>query len=88
MGYHGVAGDGLDEHELLRRFLPREQLLDAAMLVAELDLEVKNLLAVALKTEMPRLNHAGMHRPHTDLVNFLAFDAVKCVGRTVFSPAI
>ena len=39
-----------------------ERPLDAAVLVAERDLQVQHLLAGALEAEVPRLDDAGMHR--------------------------
>ena len=51
--------------------------LDAAMLVAERDLQVEDLLAVALEAEMPRLDDAGVNRADRDLVDLLAFDPEK-----------
>ena len=48
--------------------------LDAAMLVAQRDLQVKDLLAVALEAEMPRLDDAGVDRTDRDLVDLLALD--------------
>ena len=47
------------------------------MLEAELDLEMKNLLSMALESEMTRLDDSGMHRSDANLVNFLALDAIK-----------
>ena len=43
-----------------------------AVLVAERDLQVEHLLAVALEAEMPRLDDAGVHRAHRHLVDLLA----------------
>ena len=45
-----------------------------AMLVAERDLQVKDLLAVALEAEMSRLDDAGVNRADRDLVDLLAFN--------------
>ena len=49
--------------------------LDAAVLVAERDLEVEHVLAVALEAEVARLDDAGVHRADRDLVDLLALDA-------------
>ena len=54
---------------------PARRGLDAAMLVAERDLQVKDLLAMALEAKMPRLDDAGVNRADRDLVNLLALDA-------------
>ena len=51
--------------------------LDPAVLVAERDLQVKDLLAVALEAEMPRFDDAGVNGTDRDLVDLLPFDAVK-----------
>ena len=52
-----------------------ERPLDAAMLVAQRDLQVKDVLAVALEAEMSRLDDAGMHGPDGDLVDLVALNA-------------
>ncbi len=52
----------------------RQRLLDPAMLVAQRDLQMQHLLAVALKAEMPRLDDAGVNRTDRDFVNLTAFD--------------
>ena len=52
----------------------RERALDAAVLVAERDLEVEDLLAVALEAEVARLDDAGVDRADRDLVHLLALD--------------
>ncbi len=70
-----VAGERLHE---VRRPPVRpadERALDAAMLVAERNLQVEHLLAVALEAEMPRLDDARVDRADGDLVDFLALDA-------------
>ena len=52
---------------------PREQQrLDAAMLVAELDLEMLHALAVAHEPEVAGLDHARVDRADADLVDVLA----------------
>ena len=51
--------------------------LNAAMLVTQLYLEIQDLLSVALKTEMTRLDDSRMYRAHRHLVHFLALDAVE-----------
>ena len=54
-----------------------ERPLDAAVLIAERDLQVEDLLAVALEAEVPRLDDAGVDRADRHLVDLLAFDAVE-----------
>jgi hypothetical protein len=46
-----------------------------SVLVTERDLQVKDLLAVALEAEMPRLDDSRVHRADRDLVNRVALDA-------------
>ena len=53
-----------------------EGLLDAAMLVAQRDLQVRDLLAMTLEAEMARFDDAGMHGADRDLVDLFALDAV------------
>ena len=48
---------------------------DSAMLIAQGDLQVEDMLAVTLEAEVPRLDHAGVNRPDRDLVDLVAFDA-------------
>ena len=50
-----------------------------AVLVAEDDLEGEDVLAVALEAEVTRLDDAGVHRPHRDLVDLLALHAEERV---------
>jgi hypothetical protein len=51
------------------------------MLIAERNLQVKDLLTVALETEMSWLDDAGVDRTDRDLVNLLSFHSVK-IGHT------
>ncbi len=69
-----VAGGGLDvgQRPLVRP--AHERALDAAMLIAERDLEVKDLLAVALEPEVPGLDDAGVDRTDGHLVHLVALD--------------
>ena len=53
---------------------PIKRSLDSAMLVAERDLQVEDVLAVALEAEVARLDDAGVNRADGDLVDLLAFD--------------
>ena len=45
------------------------------MLVAQRDLQVEHALAVALKAEMSRLDHAGVYRADGHFVDLVAVDA-------------
>jgi hypothetical protein len=49
---------------------------------------MQDLFAIALKSEVTGFNHARMYWPDCDLMNFLALDLVKNMGRTVFPPII
>ena len=51
--------------------------LDPAVLVAQRDLQVKDLLAVALEAEMPRFDDARVNRTDRDLVDLLSFNPEK-----------
>ena len=66
MTWQGALGRAADEHAL-----------DAAVLVAERDLQVEDLLAVALKAEVPRLDDPGVDRADRHLVDLLALDPVE-----------
>ena len=54
-----------------------QRALDAAMLVAERDFEVEDLLAVALEPEMAGLDDARVDRADRDLMDLLAADLEK-----------
>ena len=77
MADRGVSRHGLDRVDgpLVRS--PDQRTLRAAVLIAERNLQVEDLFAVALEAEMPRLNNPGMNRTDCDLVNLLASDSVK-----------
>ena len=74
MAYRGVARHMF--HDMKSTFVrpAHEGGLDAAMLVAERDLEVKDLLAMALEAEMSGLDDAGVNRANRDLVDLFAFN--------------
>ncbi len=72
-----VAGERL---HVVDRSLVRakgERALDSAVLVAERDLEVEDLLAVALEAEVSRLDDPGVHGADGHLVHLLALDAIE-----------
>ena len=69
-----VAGDRLHVRQRPLRRPPDERALDAAVLVSERDLEVEDLLAVALEPEVPGLDHAGVDRADRDLVHLVSLD--------------
>ena len=58
-----------------------ERLFDAAVLVAEGDLEMQYLLASTLKTEVARLDHARMHGTDGNLVDLASIDAKEVAVR-------
>ena len=64
-----VAGGGLHVVDRPLRRPSDERALDAAVLVTERDLEMEDVLAVALKAEMARLDDARVHGPDRDLVD-------------------
>ncbi len=49
--------------------------LHPAMLIAQGDLQVKDVLAVTLEAEVPGLDDAGVDGPDRDLVDLMALDA-------------
>src|SRR5262249_27078206 len=53
-----------------------ESPLDTPVLVAERDLQVKDLFAMALEAEMPRFDDAGVDGAHGHFVDLLPLDAV------------
>ena len=77
VGDRGVAGGGLHEVDGARRRAAGERPLDPAVLVAERDLEVEHVLAVALEAEVAGLDDAGVDRPDRHLVDLVAVDAVE-----------
>ncbi len=56
---------------------PDQGPLDSAVLIAQRDLQMKDLLAMALEAEVPRLDHARVNRTNRDLVDLFAFDPEK-----------
>jgi hypothetical protein len=74
VAHGGVARDGLDPVDRALVGSALERSLHASMLVPERDLEMDHALAVALETEMPRLDHARVHGPDPYLVDLLTLD--------------
>src|SRR4051812_14305500 len=54
-----------------------ERPFDPPVLVAEADLEMEDVLAMALEAEVPGLDDAGMHRADPHLVDLRALDAIE-----------
>jgi hypothetical protein len=54
-----------------------ERVLDTAMLVPQGNLEVVDVLAVALKSEVTGLDDPGMNGADGDLVNLVSLDAIE-----------
>ena len=77
MGDGRVAGRRLGVMERARARAADHRLLDAAVLIAQGDLEVEDALAVALEAEVAGLDDARMHRPDGHLVDLLALDPVE-----------
>src|SRR5258708_31434998 len=65
----GVAGNRFGEMDASLVRTAAQRRLDAPMLVAERDFEMKHALAVAVETEMPRLDDTRMHRANRDFVH-------------------
>jgi hypothetical protein len=49
---------------------------------------VKDLLTMALESEVAGLDHAGMHRSNADFVYLFASDLIEDVGLTVPAPSL
>ncbi len=73
----GVAGQGLGIVDRAGVGAADHRSLDAAVLVAERDLQVEDVFAVALEAEVARLDDAGVYRPDCHFVNGFALDPVK-----------
>jgi hypothetical protein len=69
VGDGGVAGDGFHLRERGAVRTAEQGGLDAAVLVAERDLEMEDFLAGALETKVAGLDDAGVHRADRDLVH-------------------
>jgi hypothetical protein len=76
-----VAGDRLAPRRERARVALEQARLDAAVLIAELDLEVDHVLAEAHEAKRARLDHARVDRPDGDLVHLLAVDAIERIRR-------
>jgi hypothetical protein len=71
-----VAGQRLRVVEAPAGISVHQRTLDAAVLVAERDLEVEHLLAVTLEAEVAGLDHSGVYRSDRHFVYLVALDAV------------
>ncbi len=78
-----VAGDGFGQTEEEARTVavPQEELFHAAVLEAELDLQVVDVLALAGEPEVARLDDPGVDGADADFVDLLAVHAEEGVGR-------
>src|SRR3989339_332657 len=72
-----VSGSGFHQMKRTRIRAINQRALDTAVLIAERNLKMENLLAMTLKAEMPRFDDAGMNRPDGDLMDFFAFDTIE-----------
>src|SRR6185369_5730803 len=72
----GVPGNCFHLVHGLRVRSADQGLFNAAVLETEGDLQAEDLFAMALETEMPRLDDPGVHRPHRHLVNLIPLDPV------------
>ena len=93
-GFHGrgkgagvaddaVAGDRLGQPQEKRRLVAptQEEILHAAVLEAELDLEVVDVLALAGEAEMAGLDDPGVNRADADFVHLVALHSEESGGR-------
>ena len=77
VGDGGVPRQGLGvvEGPLIRA--ADQRLLDAAVLVAQGNFQMENMLAVTLKTKVARLDDPGMHRANRHLVYLVSLDLIE-----------
>ena len=61
---------------------PRHQALYALVHISETLLQPDNRFAARRKSKMPRLDDAGMHGPHRDLMQALTLGGQETVGAT------
>ncbi|MBK9518716.1 MAG: hypothetical protein IPO09_15480 [Anaeromyxobacter sp.] len=80
MRHAGVAGDGLHQGREQAGVAAEQEPLGAAVLVAQVDLQVVHRLAEAGEAEVPGLDDAGVDEAHVDLVDLLALDAIERIG--------
>jgi hypothetical protein len=78
MGNHTVSRDGFGNAHGMNRS-GSEQGFNTAMLIAKRYFEMKNFFTPTEKSEMTRLDDAGMYRPHSNLVDAIAFNGEKRV---------
>ena len=62
-----------------------QRLLDAAVLIPQRNFQMKDMLAVALKTKMPRFNNSRMYRADRDLMGLRPFHLKKIRYRGIIS---
>jgi hypothetical protein len=72
VGHTTVTTNRLDGAGQRERWALRQHGFDAAVLVAQLNLQMVDTLTQAHEAKVPWLNHAGVNRAHTDFVHFLA----------------
>src|SRR6516225_5525094 len=75
MTYRGISGNRFHHVDRPLGRPTDKRALDATMLIAQRDFQVKNVLPVALEPEMPRLDNAcvdGADRHFMDLIPFHA----------------
>ena len=78
-----VAGDAFGQAHAVGRPAALEQLLGALVGEVEAHLHVDDRLAQHAEPEVSRLDHAGVHRPHRDLVDALAAHLLEREGLAV-----
>ena len=73
----GVARQRLRIVDRAQAGSPDQRVLDPAVLIAEGDLEMEDVLAVALEAEVPGLDDPGVDRADRHLVDLVALHAVE-----------
>jgi hypothetical protein len=75
----GVTGNRFNEQGSPQGRHCLQKFFDAAMLVSQLDLKMKDLLPMTLKSKMSWFNNASVYGAHGDLVYFLTLDLKKWI---------
>ena len=76
----GVAADGLGQGPAPGERRRQHQLLDPPVLVAQLDLQVMDQFPLALETEVPRFDYAGVDRADRHFMDLFPLHAVERIS--------
>ena len=74
VGHGCIPGNSFDHYRQAFERERRQELFNAAVLVAQLNFEMQDLFADALETEVAGLDDAGMDGTDTDLVDLFSLD--------------